>query len=35
MLTIYAMVKAIDRGMRIVNIRLLEKKLRQIGPLED
>ena len=33
LLTIYDMCKAVDRGMRIERVRLLEKIGRQIGPL--
>ena len=32
-LTIYDMVKAVERGMRIEGIRLLEKQRRQVRPL--
>ena len=32
-LTIYDMVKAVERGMRIEGIRLIEKTRRQVRPL--
>ena len=34
LLTIYDMCKAVDRGMRIEGVRLLEKTRRQVGTFQ-